>query len=125
MLTIKDTVKIIKENDLSGFTVAVKGELKRYVVANTHNEFDSIEWDSIVEWVSNIEDIAITLTKQANENMYVWQNVTIWGWRDDKTDKIYIDAGMSTDDLEYAINCGKYTKQIAIWDNVEQKEIRL
>lgn len=119
MLTIKDTAKIIQSNNLEGFSVAVKWELKRYVVANTHNEFNFWKGSEIL-----IKDID-TLTKQANENMYVWDNVTIGGWKDAESGKIYLDAGFSTDDLDYAINCGKYTKQIAIWDNLEQKEIIL
>lgn len=116
MLTIQETAKIIGENSLSGFSVAVKWELKRYVVANTHNKFDKM--------VDELH-IADILTEQANENMCAFDNVTIWGWEDIATKLIYIDTGMSTDDLEYAIKTGKHTNQIAIWDNLEQKEIRL
>lgn len=114
MITIEKLSEILSSNNLNGFSVAVKWELKRYVVANTHNDF--IELDLVNK---------TKLVKQANENFYVFDNVTIGGWIDSKTGILYIDAGMSTDDLDYAINVGNYNKQIAIWDNVEWKEIIL
>jgi len=65
---IKD---IIDNNDLTGFSVAVKGELKRYVVANTHNETEQVD-----------DNLLSLLEKQLTENAYVYQNVTLGGWED-------------------------------------------
>ena len=114
MLTKEQLNKILIENDLNGFSVAVKGELKRYVVANTHNDFVNLDETNIA-----------LLLKQVNENMYAFDNVTVWGWRDMGTGVTYIDAWMSTDDLEYAKLTGRYTNQKAIWDTLEEKEIYL
>lgn len=114
MLTIKKLTEILNSNNLNGFSFAVKWELKRYIVANTHNDF--VELDLVNK---------TKLVKQVNDNFYVFDNVTVGGWRDSKTGILYIDAGMSTDDLDYAVNVGKYNKQIAIWDNLENKEIIL
>jgi len=114
MLTIEKLNEILWNNNLNGFSVAVKWELKRYVVATTHNDF------------VNLDTVNKTkLVEQANENMYKFDNVTIWGWLDKNTNILYIDAGMSTDSLDFAINVGKYHNQIAIWDNVENREIIL
>lgn len=114
---MKSLKELIQEQDLeAGFSIALKWEIKRYVVANTHNE--------LKDWELS-EDFLKRLAKQVNDNTYVWTNVTIGGWKDKKTWKVFIDAGMSTDDLGYAINVGKYTKQIAIYDTVEEKEIIL
>lgn len=114
MITIEKLNDILNSNNLNGFSVAVKWELKRYVVANTHNDF--IELDLVNK---------TKLVKQANDNFYVFDNVTIWGWRDSTTGILYIDAGMSTDDLALAKAIWNYNKQIAIWDNLEGKEIIL
>lgn len=101
-------------NSVDGFSIVIKGELKRYVVANTHNEYKNI-------WSKEVQE----LLKQAKENMYIYDNVTIGGWTDEVTGKYYIDAGMSTDELEYALNVARYYKQLAIYDTKENKSIYL
>ena len=114
----KEIREIIIKEDWNGFSVAVKWELKRYIVATTHNSFthkeETLDFDKVSE----------TLEKQVSENKYIYDNVTIWGWNDNETDICYIDAWMSTDDLDYALNVANYHNQLAIWDAVEEKEIR-
>ena len=114
MLTMEKLSTILWENNLNGFSVSVKWELKRYVVANTHNDFITLDLVNKTK-----------LVKQANDNFYVFDNVTVGGWRDSTTGILYIDAGMSTDDLTLAKAIWNYNKQIAIWDNLEWKEIIL
>ncbi len=92
-----------------GFTIPIFGLMERYIVANTHNESPSID----------------TLEKQANVLFLAFSNVNVWGWKDLATGKSYIDISTSFDSLEKAIEFAKETKQIAIWDGVDQKEITI
>ena len=108
MKTLKQISTLIRGENLEGFSVAVKGKLKRYIVAITHNS----------------KGVTQELVDDINEAMYVYDNVTVWGWVDIiGTGKTYIDAWMSTDSYEYAMNVAWYNKQIAIYDTVENKDI--
>jgi len=107
----KDKIKKALQNaNLDGFTTPLKGELKRYIVAYTNNtsniSIDYLNWQA---------------TFLENNN----SNLNIWGWKDKKTGKVYLDISTSTDDLELALNIAKHYNQIAIWDNKNQEEIRV
>jgi hypothetical protein len=95
--------------DKSGFTIALKWETKRYIVALTHNE-----WDVSIE----------KLEEQVYSNESL-DNINLGGWVDSEDNTPYVDISTSTDDLSFAETLGKFYNQIAIWDNVELKEIRL
>ena len=96
--------------DKTGFTSIINWVLNRYIVANTHNAPDvSIE----------------KLTQQADNLYLAYDNVNLWGWQDNETGNIYLDISTSFDSLEKAIDFARETKQIAIWDNVDFKEIKI
>jgi len=107
--------KALDSANLEGFTTKISWDLKRYVVANTNNTPDN-KIDESFKWL---------LTRQAETLYLAYDNVNIWGWKDEKTGLIYIDISTSFDKLEDAIAFAKETKQIAIWDNKEFKEIRV
>ena len=106
---MKDIKKVLQKVDTSkGFTIALKWETKRYVVALTHNK--------------NVK--SKTLYKQAKTNELL-ENVNIWGREDNETNIKYIDISTSTNDLSFAQQLWKLYKQIAIWDNGNMQEIIL
>lgn len=104
-------LKALQNSNPNGFTTPLTGTLARYVVAYTHNEPDI-----------SVEE----LTQQATTwNVLNFENINIWGWQDTETWKRYIDISTSFDNLEQAKYFAGVWSQIAIWDNVEQKEIRI
>jgi len=100
----------LKNANSDGFTTALKGTTKRFVIAFTNNDsnpsIDKLNW-------------------QATALSYDNSNINIGGRIDSKTNKKYIDISTSVNDLNHALNIAKFNKQIAIWDNVEFKEIRI
>ena len=109
MITQEKIIEALKVADFSWFTTPLVGELSRYVVAFTHNENVSH---------SKLEEQANLYAKQ-------FENINIWGWEDIKTWITYIDISTSFDNLDIALSIAKQYNQIAIWDNLEFKEIRL
>ena len=82
----------------------------RYIVASTHNK-------------ANVSiDI---LNQQAIELAVTFKNVNVGGWTDTATGEKYIDISTSFNNLEKAIKFARTTKQIAIWDLIAEKEIRI
>lgn len=55
----------------------------------------------------------------------VQTNDIIGVWTDGDTDKVWLDKSRFFDNLETALFWAKQWSQIAIWDNANQKEIRL
>jgi len=106
--------KAIQEGSKEGFTTTLYGNLKRYVVAYTHNK----------PWISYWMLVSI-LNNQAVALKITCKNVNVGGWTDIKTGEKNIDISTSFDNLEEAIAFWKKYNQIAIWDNVEFKEIRI
>jgi len=102
---IKNTIKTA---DPSWFTKAINGSLQRYIIAFTDNAEYSIA----------------TLENQYNE----WptkSNLTVWGWKDSKTGKFFLDLGFSVSSLREATLLGNLYNQKAIRDNANCQEIRL
>lgn len=107
-------IEALHNAELTGFTIPLQGELKRFVVANTHN----IPREN--------EGISYTLlNNQANTLSLAYTNINVGWWLDDETKLLYIDISTSFDNIKDAIEFAKETKQIAIWDNLELKEIRV
>lgn len=93
-----------------GFTTKIKGKhLRRFVVGLTMNSNPNI----------------FTLVNQTNRFGKLFDNITVGGWLDTETNIRYIDIGTTTNDIDQAKKLGKQYGQIAIWDNLEKKEIRL
>ncbi len=111
MFTKKIILDSLEGVELSGFTKPLLWELKRYIVAYTNN----------THWL-DIELLAIQANWGFTRGL---KNINIWGWEDNKTGKLYIDISTSFDELTSAKKFWKETKQIAIWDNLEFKEIRI
>ena len=109
-LSMQELKQALLQVDLEWFTKPLKWELDRYVVAFTHNEADT-----------PLETIIAQFRKYAK----IFNNVNIWGWLDNATDKVYIDISTSFSNKKEAIKFGKIFNQIAIWDNVNMNEIRL
>lgn len=90
-----------------GFTAYLEKQ-GRYIVGLTHLKNPKEELlQAIVDSMPNVD------------------NVTVGGWTDVETETTYIDVGLAFDNLETALNIGKSFAQLAIWDNVDFKEIRI
>lgn len=96
--------------DLEGFTEKIIWELKRYVVAVTHNK-------------ANVG--VDKLTQQASNLYLAHNNVNLWGWQDLETNKIYLDISTSFKNLDDALKLAKEYNQIAIFDLHTFEEIRV
>lgn len=105
---MKNIKQIIDNGDVNWFTTPVKGELKRYVIALTHNN------------TLSIEDIESQI-----KSFHTLDNINIWGWTDQETNIKYIDVSTSTNDLGEAKLLWKIFNQIAIFDLENLEEIRL
>jgi len=100
--------EILKTADKWGFTIPLKGDLKRYVVALTHNKSANIrdlKWQA--KWFNSLD------------------NINIGGWVDTKTNIEYIDISTSLDSLTGALALGRLFNQIAIFDLKTFEEIRI
>jgi len=106
----KSIKNALNTQDLTGFTSPLKGSINRYIVALTHN---------------NANTSIDKLNTQAMDLSYVFLNINIWGWVDSKTNELFIDISTSYASLSDAIKVAKDNNQIAIFDMVELKEIRL
>jgi len=102
-------LKALQESKINGFTTNISNyKLKRYIVALTHNEAD-VDVKTLNEQAENIR----------------FKNINIGGWTDLESGKRYIDVSTSFDCLWTTLDLARQYKQIAIWDNLEQKEIRI
>lgn len=108
---IKNTLAELSPSDKDGFTKPLYGEVKRYVVAFTHNIDKELNQSDLARQVQFWKDMGL-------------DNINIWG-RQDKDGQYYIDVSTSTDDFGIAKALWKMWEQIAIRDNVDFKEIRL
>ena len=108
MFTKKELEAILSQVDLTWFTHCVKGTLKRYVVGLTNNTERSVD----------------VLMGQIMYYGSMNENLTI-GWRlDDRTNQVYIDVGVCTDDLSEAILLCYEFHQKCLWDVQNKCEIR-
>ena len=109
--TIRLASKIIQKNLSSdGFTEFLKWPKARYIVAFTNNV------------ITKEKDIA-KVYSQIRSNSTL-ESLTIGGWKDSATGKFYLDLGIATDSLEYALAKAREWNQIAIFDLKEFVEIR-
>jgi hypothetical protein len=109
MLTEKLLQSILNNRlNKEGFTLPLKWEKKRYIIALTNNT-----------WTLDIKK----LTSQYNSFNY--NNLNVWGWLDKNTLQYYIDISTSLDSLEEARKLWKLYKQIAVWDSEKNIEIIL
>lgn len=108
MITKQQLQEAITNGDKQGFTTPLKWKLERYIVAFTHNKTVDIE----------------NLYNQANfGTAKQFSNINVWWWMGDDGQR-YIDISTSFDDFNVAIAFGRFWWQIAIWDNVENKEYK-
>lgn len=108
-----DTIRMLLEmaklpENKGGFTHFLSEKERRYIIGFTHNEGE--------EQVIN-SALSLPLAK--------YQDLTFGGWTDEKTGIQYLDFGIASDDLDFSLKLGKTFGQLAIWDNLEMKEIRL
>lgn len=108
MKNSNDIVSILELADMGGFTHFIKWTSKRYIVAFTHFEFQ--EWETIQE----ISEKLFTFSNWLAQNM---DSLTIWGWRDPVSQRLYIDFWIATDERDFALTMGRAFAQISIWDN--------
>ena len=97
----------------AGFTVSaadLQPVTKGYAVAvvETQNSFGLEGLANVVQYVS----------EHPNINAF-------GGWYNDDNNHFYFDATIIVDDLETAMDFGRYNKQIAIFDLANQKPIKL
>lgn len=107
-LSITELSKIVSNWDTNGFThfFNKKG---RYVVGFTHNT-TACDIDSLYAQYLAINNAV---------------NLTVGGWTDTKTMVAYVDLGLAIDSLDEAIIIARQFAQIAIWDSVDMKEVRI
>jgi len=106
MYNIKDKLKSVNSE---GFTIALKGETKRYVIGLTHNKAN-VTYKKLEEQAENYKTI---------------NNINVGWWVDSETNKKYIDVSTSSDDLSFAKRLAKFYNQIAIYDLISGCEIRI
>ena len=107
----KATQVIEKNKNLDGFTVFLKWEEKRYIIAFTNN---------VIRGSKDIARVKMQLLDNAHRD-----SLTIGWWKDKETGKFYIDLWVATDDLREATRMGRRYNQIAIFDMKELQEIRV
>lgn len=100
--------KILAREDLSWFTVAIKGRLYRYVVAFTDNIDPSLE----------------LLSAQARFFDFDYDPLTLW-WRLHPDGKNRIDIWTSSRDIEEMIRLGKLYKQHSIRDLFKDCDVKI
>ena len=101
--------KIIESWNADWFTTSIKWKTERYVIGLTHNE-DNVECEKLITQINNFSSI---------------ENINVWGWIDTKSNIKYIDISTSTKSITKAKIIWKLFNQIAIFDLVKMKEIRL
>ena len=112
-LTLKQSL-INKINAKQPFTYKNDLNKQRYIIGikNLHtSENPSIYYDNIY-----ID------TSEAIEKIKTDKTITFGGWLSDNG-LYYVDYGKTTNSLKEALKLAKENKELAIWDNVENKEI--
>ena len=104
----QDLQLLIERQDKEWFSLPIKGNMNRYIVAMTHNT-----------------NVSARRLKQQIKEYNILDNVNLWGWTDKETNVQYIDISTSCKSLDFAKKLGKLYKQIAIWDIETMSEIRL
>jgi len=104
----QDLVSLIERQDKGWFTLSIKGNMDRYIVWLTHNN-----------------NVSAKRLKAQIKEYNILDNVNLWGWIDNETNKQYIDISTSCRSLDFAKKLGKLYKQIAIWDMETMSEVRI
>lgn len=108
---IETILNSLSDEQKNWFTTPIQGNIKRYIVwlTNNQNIFNA--------------DLPQLLEKQLKDFSTIYYQLNIGGWLDWTI--LYIDVSTSFSDLEEAFYIARQYKQIAIWDNIDWKEIRL
>lgn len=103
---------INKINAKQDFTTLLNGESKRYIVG-VKNLFTglnpSTEYETIYKDIMNPDE----------------DFNSVGGWLDKETMFYYVDYSMQINNLSDALELAKQHNELAIWDSLENKEIRL
>ena len=108
---IKTILNSLTENEKNGFTKSIQWNSKRYIVALTNNI--NIKTNDLYELLEM--QIELYSNRYYQINIWWWTN-----WND-----LYIDVSTSFASLEEAKYIWNKYNQIAIWDNLDLKEIIL
>lgn len=122
MLTPKAITNILFEHESEGYSVNVDGEVPTsgymvggYVTSLVHDEYGYQPMLDTDAWLEQHWSYFTT-----NPRVY-FAGV----WKDLETGKIYIDISRNIESLDEAVAVGVNHGEIAIWDVVNSREIRL
>lgn len=94
-------------------------------------------WNPVARYVVSVRGVKIPLDSVNRITVGHWLRYYLYSlpyrdgvnnvgwWADAETNLFYVDQNCEIDSLADAIRIGKQSKQLAIWDHVEGKEIRL
>ncbi len=112
---IESTIQAIKDGK-GGATVNLSDRpLGRFVIGGLGTVADTV-----AAMTDHAADMSEKMARMASGDVQ-----TVGSWLDTTDGTVYLDYGSTTDDMAQALDIARKRGEIAIWDSVANREIRL